>query len=475
MLVHLCVTMSLISRIYNYLGFGSAQNTNTIEAAPAGAEKRDFNLKSEEALRAFVYGYPTLSGATVNNDTILTVPPMFAAIRYISEGVAMMNRKSKRRKKNGFLVDDMKHPLSLFFRTTPHPNYTWYGLLQATIANACLGNGYLWIHWDEMTRRPAMLQHVPQGYVTPVYIEGEMYYQVTGVLDGVSVSEYVAPCDMIHIRGFSTTAISGKLAHLVHRPTFSAAIASQTYTEAIYGNSARPSLAIKYSQPLDPDEYNRAEKNLMDRIGGAERAGKPLILDDGMDIQYLQWSPTEVNNIDFSKLNIDMVSMITKVPRDILADTGTGTYGSALQRNQNFLTHCLGPWVEQIQEEFNRKLYWRSEYEAGKRFFVLDSEIFLRMDRKTEAEMVAKLVASSVMTPNEARLKMGLPPVPNGDQLFSNINNLPLENLVEVAKAKYLSAAGEKYDGERQKVNNQPPTSKKGEAKKDTEDEAKQR
>lgn len=459
MLAHLCTVMNIPQRISKFFGLGEKPTvaaTLPPDMPAQTAEKRDFTLQSEEALRHFVYGYPSISGATVNNETLLSVPPMFAAIRYISEGIAMMNRKVKKTKKTGYVMDAVEHPIAKLMRTAPNPYSTWYSTIQALIANACMGNGYLWIRErDELTMRPVLLEHVPQHMVYAEYYYEELYYRVSGAINGVSVSERVPACDMIHIKGFSTNGVTGKHAIITHRATLSSAISSQTYTEAVYGNSARPSIAIKYDETLDENERNNVEENLMARMSGAARAGVPLVLDKGMDVQYLQWSPQEVAAIDFAKLTIEYVSMITKVPYDILSASGTGTYGSALQRNQNLLTHCYGPWVEQIQEEFNRKLFYKSEYESGKRYFMLDSEIFLRMDRKTESEMVINLVATAIMTPNEARFKIGLPPFPGGDDLMGNINSIPLGSVVEVAKAKYLSSAGEKIDGEKQGYGNQ--------------------
>ena len=62
-------------------------------------------------------------------------------------------------------------------------------------------------------------------------------------------------------------------------------------------------------------------------------------------------------------------------------------------------------------------------------------------------------IRSSQMTPNEARQAQGRDAMPGGDTLYGDINTLPLEQLVEVAFAKYLSSVGEgaKSDSEKTK------------------------
>lgn len=72
-----------------------------------------------------------------------------------------------------------------------------------------------------------------------------------------------------------------------------------------------------------------------------------------------------------------------------------------------------------------------------------DLSMYLELDRAAEVEALSRMVAGTIMTPNEARGKMGLDPVEGGDELLTDINQVPLKNVLEVALAKYLSSKGE--------------------------------
>jgi len=409
-------------------------------------QRRDFDLKSQEAQRLFVFGTPSLSGVSVNNDTALTLPPMFGAIRLISEGLAMLDRKVKR-KKNGRLqlLDD--HPVTDFLEGRPHSDYTWFDFLAALFTNACLGNGYARIWWDNKTMRPRALEHIPQGLVWPERntVDGTLWYRVSGELNGRMVTWTLPQTEMLHIKGFSLNAITGRPTALMHRPTLGAGIAAQQYTESIFGKGARPSIAIKSKDELLASEVRQIEDEIMNRHGGSENAGRPLVLDNGMEVVYLQWSPVDVALVDFRRLNVEDVSMITLVPVEMLmSQQKSGTYGAAVQRTQNFLTHCLGPWIEKFQEEFNSKIFYASERRRGGRvYFEFDTAMYLSLDKKSEAEVLKTLVGSSIMTPNEARERLGLDPAEGGDVLFGSINQLPIKDVAQIALAKYLSAQGE--------------------------------
>jgi len=396
-----------------------------------------FNLRSEAAFRVFgVHG-----GNGVTNDDLLSVPPMFSAIRYISEGIAMLDRQVLRKRAEGGSETALGHVMWEFFNIAPNPYVTWFDLLSAWVSNACLGNGYLWVRRDSRCR-PEVLHNLPQSCVSIEFVSGSLWYYVSGEIDGEMVSERVPYTDILHLKGFSLTGVAGRPVRLIHRSILSSMKAGQEYTENIFANQARPSLAIKYDQPLDDIERQNVKMNLMSDLSGAA-IGSPLVLDDGMDLQYLQWSPNDVAFSDFHRMSMENASMITKVPMDLLFSNNTGTYGAAVQRNQNFLSHCLGPWQEKIQEVINRGLFWEKEYRTKSVWFRFDSAPLLKLDIESEARVAGNLVASSLITPNEARARLGLNPMLGGDTLYGNINTLPLDQVTQVALAKYLSSAGE--------------------------------
>lgn len=427
------------------------QATAAEAAAPAEAgprEKRDFDLKSQEAQRLLVYGSPNVSGVAVNNESSLSLPPMFAAMRYISEGIAMLDRVVKQRRPEG-VYRAPEHPLQIFMNGRPHANYTWSDLIRAWVNNAILGNGYIVVHRDEWTMRPWALELIPQGNA---WLEqdprGALWLRISGELNGRQVSKIVPYSDVLHLKGFTMNGVNGKQMALVHQNTIGAGLAKTQYGASLFGNGCYPSIAVKYDEPLDREERKTVTKNLQDDIGGSRQAGTPLVLDDGMNVQYLQWSPIDVALVDFAKMNAEEVASITKVPFEMITPQKFGTRASAAQHNQNFLTHCLNPWLEGIQEEWSTKLFYTSE--QGEYFFEFDSSMYMATDKKTEAETLSILVEGKLLTPNEGRERLGLPPKPGGDDLYGDINTLPLENLVEVAIAKYLSAEGEKLRGNNQ-------------------------
>lgn len=408
-----------------------------------GTEKRDFDLKIAEAQRLFVFGTTDRSGIVVNDDTLLSSTPFFGAMRYVSEGIAMLARKV-RRKEGDRYYDEYEHPISYLLKRRPNPFMTWFDLLQAWVCNAMLGNGYCLIHWDSMTSRPWMIEHIPARFVWPEFDQhGFLWYRISGEINGRQVTKIYPHTDILHLKGLSLDGLTGRKTSIQHRSAHGVSLASDVYSQNVFEEGAFPSIAIKTAETLDSTEVSEMENNLINRIGGAKNAGRPLILDQGQDVQYLQWSPVDVALESIKHLSVEQVSQITKVPRDLLALDTHGTYGAAVQRSRDLYVHCYQPWVKKIEEELCSKLFSDLEVVLGSYCFEFDSSLYLSLSPKEQVEMFSEAIKSSQLTPNEARAAQGRDALPGGDTLYGDINTLPLEKLVEVAFAKYLSSVGE--------------------------------
>lgn len=407
-------------------------------------EKRSFVLSDPFFWQHFNMGRENLAKVDVTQTTSLGVPPFFCAVRYIAEGVAMLDREVRRKKGQGSEIAD-GHPMHEFFGAIPYPYYTWFDFTCALLVNACLGNGYARIHWDYSTMRPLYFEHIPSMYCRPDFDGlGNLWYWITGVVNGKTVIERVPYTDMIHIKGLSLDAVKGLDITFVHESTLASGIARQDYTQSVLGKGARPSIAIKVAEALDENEVDAMEERVMDRIGGASNAGRPLVLDNGSDVRYLQWSPLEAALEALANLNVEDTCRLTKVPRDLMALDSKGTYGGRVQGSHDFLTHCLSPWIEKIQEEFNYKGFYVSEFRSKSTYFTYNTNLYVAMSKKEETDMLQTQVRGLIRTPNEARAVLGLEPTEHGDTLYGDINFLPIGKLVEIATAKYLSAEGEK-------------------------------
>lgn len=419
-----------------------------VEVVPT--ESRSYSLSDPNFWSYFNLGNRTKADVPVTELTILGNSAFYSACSYISEGVAMLDRQVMR-KMSGRTTQAENHPVAELIADYPHPHYTWNRLFAALLVNAVMGNGYARIWRDPTTMRPVYVEHLPSACVTIDNDQrGNLFYRVSGAINGRSVNYDLSPGDIIHIKNLSLDALTGLTTTFLHTDIHGTGIALNQYSAATLGNGAAPSLAISSEDELTWPQLKEARKNFMDQYSGSANAGVPIFLGKGQAIEYLSLKPHEVGFERFSSMNVADVARISKVPLDLLMVENGGTYGAGVQRSKDFLLHCLSPWIEQLQEELTRKLFWQSE--QGRYSFQFDSSMYLSLDAEAQAKVYMGYVAGSIMTPNEVREKLGLPPAKGGDSLMVDINLIPIENGVEIALAKYLSSKGEqaKADSESQ-------------------------
>lgn len=417
---------------------------NALEPATSASpetEQRDYRLTDPGFWRYFNLGAENLAKVPVNHLTVLSNSPWFCALRVISEGIAMLDRQMKE-KRDGKIYDVSDHPVMEFFTMPPHPHYSWFDLMCALVVNAMHSNGFALIHRDPRTMRPVYLEHIPRTLVSiDAMSDGSLLYRVSGNLGGKNVNIVIPPSDIIHIKGLTLDGIVGVDTTFVHQDAHAVGLARNQYATATLGNQARPSIAIMSNEALDWKDLQSARKNFMSQYSGTENAGVPLFLSNTDKIEYLQWSPAESAMDKFVNMSVGDVARITKVPLDMLGMPNGGTYGAGVQRSKDLVRFCFGPWVEKIQEEFNNKLFYLDE--IGRIYFEFDSSMYIELDAAAQADVLTTYVKTAIMTPNEARARLGLPEIEYANSLLTDINLVPLDKVVEVALAKYLSSKGE--------------------------------
>ncbi len=400
------------------------------------AEQRSVSLSSPAAQSYF--GFSTSSPSfSVNNDSLLSIPPAWAAIRYISEGLASLNRGVFSRQADGDVFPDHGSPIAQLFDGRPHPHYTTFDFIQALISNACLGNGYARIHRDPITMRPYALELLPQEFVQVVYSRsGQLFYHVCGTLDEVTVNVYLPETEILHVKGVTFTGVMGKPVKLVHRGSLATAIGTQKYSQTWFETGASVGGLITFPNALTKEQREILKTKLEDNHGGARNAGSMMVLDAGADFKAIQAGPQDAAVMDFSNLSTVQVSQIFKVPLHLLSQLDRSTFSNMEQQNQDFVVHCLGPWAKKVEEEFTTKLFTVSEIKNRRKFFAFDLSTLQMGDMDSQAKFFASAIQNGWMTPNEVRAKKNLNKIEGGDQLFIQQNMAPMDRLNEILDGK---------------------------------------
>ncbi len=373
----------------------------------------------------------------VSTDVVLTIPPAWSAIRYISEGLASLGRGVFSRQSDGDVFPDHSSPVSYLVDGRPHPHYSMFDFLQTLVSNACMGNGFARIHFDAQTYRPYALELIPQENVAVVSsAEGQLFYHVSGMLDNKSVNVYLPETEMIHIKGVSFTGLMGKRVNLVHSGSFALGVNSAKYSQTYFEKGASVGGLITFPNTLSKDQRETLSGKLGEKHLGGKNAGSIMVLDGGADFKPMQAGPEKAKVIDFANLSTVEVSQIFKVPLHLLSQLDRSTFSNMEQQNQDFVIHCLRPWAKKIEEEFNAKLFTTSEYRTRRKFFAFDLDAMMMGDMQAQAAFFSSAIQNGWMTPNEIRAKKNMNKIEGGDTLFIQQNMSPMELLGEILQSK---------------------------------------
>ena len=114
------------------------------------------------------------------------------------------------------------------------------------------------------------------------------------------------------------------------------------WAKALLDNSARPSGALVHSpksgEALTQDQFERLRAELEDNFSGPMAAGRPLVLEGGLDWKTLSLSPTDM---DFTQLRREAardIALAFGVPPMLLGIPGDNTYANYREANQAFLS-----------------------------------------------------------------------------------------------------------------------------------------
>ncbi len=130
--------------------------------------------------------------------------------------------------------------------------------------------------------------------------------------------------------------------------------AAATWNKALLDNSARPSGALVY-QPkeggnLSPDQYDRLKSELDEGYSGPARAGRPMLLEGGLDWKSMGLSPKEMDFVEAKNGASRDIALAFGVPPMLLGIPGDNTYANYAEANRAFLRLTVLPLLARTAE-----------------------------------------------------------------------------------------------------------------------------
>ena len=201
--------------------------------------------------------------------------------------------------------------------------------------------------------------------------------------------------------------------------------AAGAWNKALLDNSACPSGALVYTAKdgqLTPEQYDRLKGELEESFQGARNAGRPLLLEGGLDWKSMAFSPKDMDFIAAKHTAAREVALALGVPPMLLGIPGDNTYSNYAEANRTFWRQTVLPLVNRTAKALSA---WLAPTFAGADVTAaaaprlelrpdLDAIEALSTEREALWERVRR---SDFLTLNEKRAAVGYGAVEGGDRL----------------------------------------------------------
>lgn len=370
---------------------------------------------------------PTDSRNAINQVTYYT------CVKLISESIGKLDFNLFQR-----IEDDRikKTDLDIYYLLSVRPNpYTTPTILLTTLMQNVLryGNGYLYI--DYRGYKPIGIYNLPSDRIK-IYVDNKgilnnkrkILYEYQDY-DGKSY--YIEPDNLIHIKTSDTIdGLVGKSIAETLATTLSTSKHSEIYLENLYKEGLSAKAILHYTGDLDAKAEERLVNGISNFANGSKNSGKIIPLPLGMTLQPLDTKLVDVQFFEMSEMNALNIASAFGVSPTFINRYGNSSYNNTEQEGLRFLSNALQFYISQLEEEVNYKCMTRNQIKQGY-YLRLNVNGILRVDVKTQAEVLTSYLANGILTPNECRGELDRNNIEGADNLLMNGAITTLDNVVK--------------------------------------------
>ena len=374
-------------------------------------------------------GGTSSAGVSVTENKAMGLPAVFRAVGNIASHLAMMPALVCRKIDAATTERLPLHPVHELLNREANEHTTAVAFRQALQVHALLwGTGRAEIQRDNAGRPIALELMLPDKTFSKR--DGDRIYHEVYDEEGRKKGE-VEDADCLRIPSLSYNGLVGySLISFLAKENMGLSLAIARYAQAFFGNFTQMGVVLSAPNVLKKEtrEANVAAWN--EAHQGPDKAFKAVLMDGGISVNKMGMQHDQAQLIELMTFSVQDVARWLNVPPPLLMDLSHATFSNITELGQWYVKYSLGPWLPVLDQEFGRKLFSRSERQAG--FYVEHiAEGLLRGDVKARSEFY-RTMAERGFTVNQI-LKLenmnGIGPI--GDLHLVPANMTPLEQMAQ--------------------------------------------
>ena len=363
-------------------------------------------------------------GIIARPETVLNYHAVYSCVTLIASDIGKLRVKLVEQGPGGIWSETTSPAFSPVL-TKPNRYQTRIQFLQQWVTSKLThGNTYVLKERDNRGVVIALYVLDPNRVKPLVTPDGGVYYQL-GVdwLSGIPEARPGVPAsEIIHD---TMNALFHPLVGI--SPIYACGLAAtqglsiQRNSTAFFGNGARPGGILTAPGRIDNDTAARLKEHWQANFTG-ENAGNVAVLGDGLTYQAAIMSAVDAQLIDQLKMTAQMVCSAFHIPEWMIGLAALPAGVAVEAMTQQYYTQCLQILIESIELCLDEGLGLVNT--TGHTYGTeLDLDGLLRMDAEAQYKAIGEAIHKTLMTPNEGRKKLDLPPVEGGASLFIQEQN----------------------------------------------------
>jgi HK97 family phage portal protein len=213
--------------------------------------------------------------------------------------------------------------------------------------------------------------------------------------------------DVFHVKAYPWPGQLEGLSPIAYaREAIGLGLAAEKYGAKFFGDSGIPSGYLHSEQHMRDD---KVVAKLKAEWEGAHKGRRRTAVLGGVTYRNLSIAPDEAQFVQTQQFNVSAICRIYGIAPEMMGGQTAGheAYTSPEMRGMDFLTFSLRPWMLRIKRAVSGLLpsTQAAKFNAGG---------FLRATVREQYEALAIGVNAGIVTTNEARAKLDLPPLPEG-------------------------------------------------------------
>lgn len=384
---------------------------------------RKFGLRDAAPWGA-IYGAPNAAGKIVTDSTALNVPAAFACIKTNSEAVGSLPLHLYAVAKDGSRELATDHALSDLL-ANPNADMTGTEFWSAMAAwLQARGNAYA-----EIVRSGSRIVALNLLPADSVSVTRDLNWNLRYQFSFRNRACDLGPEDVLHIRGWGMGGDLGLSPIRAGAQILGSALAADEAAGRYLGNGLFPSGVFTTDEEYSAE--NRAQmREMLRAYKGAANAGEAVLLEAGMKYEQLTLDPQTMQMLESRRFNVEEICRLFGVPPVVIGHSGTGVtaWGSGIESLYlQWLQVGLDPIMTRIETRVRKQLLTpveRPRYVAD-----FGRGELIRTDSAARASYLSTLTQNGLMTRNEGRRLLNMPPKPGADDLTVQTALSPLQIL----------------------------------------------